>query len=29
MFEPWPAPAPVAMEDEPYEKSRVSAAFST
>ena len=24
MFEPWPAPAPVALEDEPYEKSRVS-----
>jgi hypothetical protein len=28
MFEPWPAPAPVALEDEPYEKSRVSGAYS-
>lgn len=22
LFEPWPAPAPVSLEDEPYEKSR-------
>ena len=26
IFEPWPAPGPVSMEDEPYEKPAVSEA---